>query len=91
MVKILRILKVEICQVEEDIPPSDLPPGLTLVGSSVAKISSEATQTVLLARLGILSRKGKRREAEYEENGSIALCYISQTKMRTLASDNGSW
>ena len=60
MVKILKILKVEICQVEEDIPPSDLPPGLTLVGSSVAKISSEATQTVLLARLGILSQKGKR-------------------------------
>ena len=84
MVKILKILKVEICQVEEDIPPSDLPPGLTLVGSSVAKISSEGTETVL-ARLRILTRKGKRRE----EKRSVAR-YVSQAEMKTLASDNGS-
>ena len=67
---------------------SDLPPGLTLVGSPVAKISSEGTQTVL-ARLRILSRKGKRIEVEYEEKRSIAR-YISQADMKTLASDNGS-
>ena len=61
---------------------SDLPPGLTLVGSPVAKISSEGTQTVL-ARLRILSRKGKRREVEYEEKRSTGR-YVSQSEDENL-------